>query len=196
MLQQFRRERSVSSFRKSICYALWGRLGVTELLRMWSQSVEILLTMKSNIPPAQPVIRHCTVLTPHSYSEKLMNEYNNPSFATMFQRALLNTCITTCFGLKHAETLLRTKDCCTHSLLHVQQDALTQYKNWEIKMWSISFPVSALFSVEQANNLPNKAKKWSEWLLFGFSHISLDLSISILNILQGMQYQRTYPPTQ
>jgi hypothetical protein len=28
-----------------------------------------------------------------------MNEYNNPSFATMFQRALLNTCITTCFGL-------------------------------------------------------------------------------------------------
>jgi hypothetical protein len=53
----------------------------------------------------------------------------------MFQRALLNTCITTCFGLNpshqvlYAETLLRTKDCCTHSLLHVQQDALTQYKD-------------------------------------------------------------------
>jgi choline dehydrogenase-like flavoprotein len=30
--------------------------------------------------------------------------------------------------IKHAETLLRTKDCCTHSLLHAQQDALTQYK--------------------------------------------------------------------
>jgi hypothetical protein len=62
-----------------------------------------------------------------------MNEYNNPSFATMFQRALLNTCITTCFGLnpcliKHAETLLRTKDCCTQSLLHAQQDALTHNK--------------------------------------------------------------------
>jgi hypothetical protein len=28
-----------------------------------------------------------------------LNEYNNPSFATMFQHALLNTCITTCFGL-------------------------------------------------------------------------------------------------
>jgi hypothetical protein len=24
-----------------------------------------------------------------------MNEYKNPSFATMFERALLNTCITT-----------------------------------------------------------------------------------------------------
>jgi hypothetical protein len=31
--------------------------------------------------------------------------------------------------MKHAETLLRTKDCCTHSLLHAQQDALTQYKD-------------------------------------------------------------------
>jgi hypothetical protein len=31
--------------------------------------------------------------------------------------------------IKHAETLLRTKDCCTHSLLHEQQDALTQYKD-------------------------------------------------------------------
>jgi hypothetical protein len=31
--------------------------------------------------------------------------------------------------IKHAETLLRTKDCCTHSLLHAQQDALTQYKD-------------------------------------------------------------------
>jgi hypothetical protein len=28
-----------------------------------------------------------------------LNEYNNPSFATMFERALLNTYITTCFGL-------------------------------------------------------------------------------------------------
>jgi hypothetical protein len=25
-------------------------------------------------------------------------------------------------------TILRSKDCCTHSLLHAQQDALTQYK--------------------------------------------------------------------
>jgi hypothetical protein len=31
--------------------------------------------------------------------------------------------------IKHAETLLRTKDCCIHSLLHAQQDALTQYKD-------------------------------------------------------------------
>jgi hypothetical protein len=31
-----------------------------------------------------------------------MNEYNNPSFATMFQRAVLNTCITICFGLIQA----------------------------------------------------------------------------------------------
>jgi hypothetical protein len=31
------------------------------------------------------------------YGLRIMNEYNNPSFATMFQRALLNTCITTYF---------------------------------------------------------------------------------------------------
>jgi hypothetical protein len=30
---------------------------------------------------------------------------------------------------QHAQTLLRTKDRCTHSLLHAQQDALTQYKD-------------------------------------------------------------------
>jgi hypothetical protein len=28
-----------------------------------------------------------------------------------------------------AKTLLRTKDCCTYSLIHAQQDALTQYKD-------------------------------------------------------------------
>jgi hypothetical protein len=41
--------------------------------------------------------------------------------------------------IKHAETLLRTKDWCTHSLLHAQQDALTQYKdvvqNFTYTMW-------------------------------------------------------------
>jgi hypothetical protein len=30
-----------------------------------------------------------------AFQQRLQNEYNNPSFATMFQRALLNTCITT-----------------------------------------------------------------------------------------------------
>jgi hypothetical protein len=34
----------------------------------------------------------------HPVAHVTMNEYNNPSFATMFQRPLLNTCITTCFG--------------------------------------------------------------------------------------------------
>jgi hypothetical protein len=33
--------------------------------------------------------------------------------------------------IKHAETLLRTKNCCNHSLLHAQQDALTQYKEYD-----------------------------------------------------------------
>jgi hypothetical protein len=42
--------------------------------------------------------------------------------------------------LKHAKPLLRTKDCCTYSLLHAQQDALTHntfkvfcWKNWRKK---------------------------------------------------------------
>jgi hypothetical protein len=30
--------------------------------------------------------------------------------------------------IKHAKTLLRAKDCCTYSLLHAQQDALTHNK--------------------------------------------------------------------
>jgi hypothetical protein len=40
-----------------------------------------------------------------------MNEYNSPSFATMFQRALLNMCITTCFGLNpsHHQVLSYTE---------------------------------------------------------------------------------------
>jgi hypothetical protein len=60
----------------------------------------------------------------------IMNEYNNPLFTTIFLRALLNTCITTCFGLNPSyQQVLRTKDCCTHSLLHAQQDALTQYNS-------------------------------------------------------------------
>jgi hypothetical protein len=40
---------------------------------------------------------------------------------------LLGSCL-----IKHAETLLRTKDCCTHSLLHAQQDALTHNKTTEL----------------------------------------------------------------
>jgi hypothetical protein len=41
----------------------------------------------------------------------IMNECNNPSFTTMFQRALLNTCITTCFGLNpsHHQVLSYTE---------------------------------------------------------------------------------------
>jgi hypothetical protein len=45
------------------------------------------------------------------YYNDSMNEYNNPSFATMFQRALLNTCITTSFGLNpsHHQVLSYTE---------------------------------------------------------------------------------------
>jgi hypothetical protein len=42
----------------------------------------------------------------------------------------MNTCL-----MKHAETLLRTKDCCTHSLLRAQQDALTHNKNMYIYLF-------------------------------------------------------------
>jgi hypothetical protein len=54
--------------------------------------------------------------------------------------------------IKHAKTLLGTKDCCTYSLLHAQQDALTQYKDllhisllfekshrWEVRRHSTPF---------------------------------------------------------
>jgi hypothetical protein len=41
----------------------------------------------------------------------LMNKYNNPSIATMFPRALLNTYITTCLGLNpsHHQVLSYTE---------------------------------------------------------------------------------------
>jgi hypothetical protein len=41
----------------------------------------------------------------------VMNEYNNPSFATMFERALFNTYITTCYGLNpsHHQVLQNTE---------------------------------------------------------------------------------------
>jgi hypothetical protein len=42
---------------------------------------------------------HLVTQRTYIQNEVSVNEYNNPSFATMFQRALLNTCITTCFGL-------------------------------------------------------------------------------------------------
>jgi hypothetical protein len=47
----------------------------------------------------------------HPVAHVTMNEYNNPSFATVFQRALLNTCITTCVGLNpsHHQVLLYTE---------------------------------------------------------------------------------------
>jgi hypothetical protein len=57
------------------------------------------------------------------------NEYNNPSFATMFQRALLNTCITTCFGLNpsHHQVLsspnIKIPTVCS---------AATEFESWTI----------------------------------------------------------------
>jgi hypothetical protein len=47
----------------------------------------------------------------HPVAHVTMNDYNNPLFATMFQRALLNTCITTCFGLNpsHHQVLSYTE---------------------------------------------------------------------------------------
>jgi hypothetical protein len=39
-----------------------------------------------------------------------LNEYNNPSFATMFERALLNTYITTCFAINVVYTYFNSID--------------------------------------------------------------------------------------
>jgi hypothetical protein len=51
--------------------------------------------------------------TEYSYINlnKTLNKYNNPSFATMFKRDLLNTYITTCFGLNpsHHQVLSYTE---------------------------------------------------------------------------------------
>jgi hypothetical protein len=88
----------------------------------------------------------------HPVAHVTMNGCKNPSFATMFQRALLNTCITTCFGsqnmlwytclIKHAETLLRTKDCCTFFVLFMARCLSSM----------VSFPRSII---------QNVCKKWS-----------------------------------
>jgi hypothetical protein len=49
---------------------------------------------------------HTEYLVPQKALQS-MNEYNNPSFATVFQRALLNTCITRCFGSLHLVFCIR-----------------------------------------------------------------------------------------
>jgi hypothetical protein len=58
-----------------------------------------------------PVIRICMEVYYEPQFHSAVNEYNNPLFATMFQRALLNTCITTCFGLNpsHHQVLSYTE---------------------------------------------------------------------------------------
>jgi hypothetical protein len=47
----------------------------------------------------------------HPVAHVTINKYNNPSFATMSQRAILNTCITTYFGLNpsHHQVLSYTE---------------------------------------------------------------------------------------
>jgi hypothetical protein len=52
----------------------------------------------------------------------------------MFQRALLNTYITTCFGLNPSH-----QDCCTYLLLHAHQDALTHNKKKSSTCWCRTF---------------------------------------------------------
>jgi hypothetical protein len=77
--------------------------------------------------------------------------------------------------IKHAQTLLRTKDCCTHSLLHVQQDALTQYKDFA---WWLDYSLqvfdptlSVLSSVDSSSDplrdltVPTGAEVPSVWTL-------------------------------
>jgi hypothetical protein len=50
--------------------------------------------------------------------------------------------------------LLQTKDCCTHSLLHAQQDALTQYKENSIQFNSIGWG---------GMNWTDLAQDWDWW---------------------------------
>jgi hypothetical protein len=130
-------------FVKSTCrWYRYSRRGSSYNIRkklLSPQSLKLIEIIQFRIPASTPreIPFQAYVAQEHdsAFSLRLTwlrwNEYNNPSFATMFQRALLNTCITTCFGLnpshhqvlwyscliKHAETLLRTKDCCTHFIV-------------------------------------------------------------------------------
>lgn len=61
-----RAEWSPSCYRKSICYVLYGLTVILNVVTKWRNCNN----SKSNIPPVQPITRHCTVLTPCSYSEK------------------------------------------------------------------------------------------------------------------------------
>jgi hypothetical protein len=44
--------------------------------------------------------------------------------------------------IKHAITLLRTKDCCTYLLLHAQQDALPYFRGWHLVSWQCPLETS------------------------------------------------------
>jgi hypothetical protein len=52
------------------------------------------------------------------------------------QQSFVRNSVSACF-IKHVyHNMLWTKDCCTHTLLHAQQDALTQYKVLHIYLYS------------------------------------------------------------
>jgi hypothetical protein len=80
--------------------------------------------------------------------------------------------------IKHTETLLRTKDCCTHSLLHAQQDALTHnIKKKDLQFASSSGAISLLGNAiltwitatfsggRSANSSPRSAYLYRQFIL-------------------------------
>jgi hypothetical protein len=84
------------------------------------QSIKSQFTFRRNMSPPSLSSKNKWLLACNGKIEKqtslilvviFWNEYNNSSFATMFRRALLNTCITTCFGLNpsHHQVLSYTE---------------------------------------------------------------------------------------
>jgi hypothetical protein len=74
------------------------------------ESPESAVAVRQGIRSAQSLacLLQCKGNTSEFANKELLNKYNNPSFATMFQRALLNTNITTCFGLNPSHHQVRT----------------------------------------------------------------------------------------
>jgi hypothetical protein len=88
--------------------------------------------------------------------------------------------------IKHTETLLRTNDCCAHSLLHAQQDALTQYKDpkhcCDVRFWfgacnpcseeSAMTGGQKLVTLEHVNTQKSISRNLNHWVMHPVARVS------------------------
>jgi hypothetical protein len=106
LLSSFWKEQ-ISLMRQPCCLWVWWDHSPLSIWTLWRRDKSCTVRNRTRVKghsQRRPLERwilkiyiQISIVTAEKQTEQLMNEYNNPSFATMFQRTLLNTCITTFF---------------------------------------------------------------------------------------------------